>query len=88
MATAVTRHVDGGAPLAVAEGILLETALRCYSGAGALCSREEAHKGSIAASMLADLAILDRNPLTLPPDQIAACRVVTTLLDGEVAWQG
>jgi len=87
MATAVTRRVDGGASLAAAEGIAVETALRCYSSAGAFCSQEEHLKGGIAAGMLADLAILDRNPLALPSDQLGASRVMITLLDGRVAWQ-
>ena len=87
IATAATRRVDGGLSLIESEGIPVDTALRCYSSAGAFCSLEEGEKGTIAAGMLADLAILDGNPLTLPPHHIVDSRVMITLLDGKVAWE-
>lgn len=81
---AVNRYVGGGEQLSLTESIAVDAALRCYSNASAFCSLEDRDKGSISAGMLADLAILDGNPLALPPAQIADSRVMITLLDGKV----
>ena len=87
MAVAVTRRVKGRTCLSASESIPLEVALDCYGRAGAFCSGREQDVGVIAPGMLADLAVLDRDLLALPPDQIAEAQVVMTVLDGEVAWE-
>ena len=45
---------------------------------------EEAQKGSIVAGKLADLVILDRNPLAVPPDELARLVVTETVSHGRV----
>lgn len=87
VAISVTRRVEGGACLVPAEGLAAETALRCYSGAGARCSFEDHDKGGIAVGMRADLVVLDGNPLTIPSCQIAAIRPRLTILGGAVVWE-
>ena len=47
---------------------------------------EEAEKGTLTAGKLADLVILDRNPLTVAPYELHAIDVVQTIKEGEPVW--
>jgi predicted amidohydrolase YtcJ len=47
---------------------------------------EETHKGSIAPGKLADLVLLNGDPLKLPVDEIKDLEVQMTVLDGKIAW--
>ena len=44
---------------------------------------EESSKGTIAKGMLADLVVLDRNPLKVTPDDIKSIRVLQTIKHGK-----
>jgi predicted amidohydrolase YtcJ len=44
---------------------------------------EESSKGTIAKGMLADLVVLDRNPLKVAPDDIKSIRVLQTIKHGK-----
>lgn len=88
IATAVSRVVAGGSRLGPDEAITLAEALHCYCATGARCSGEETVKGRIAVGMLADLAVLDRNPRTSSLATLAETRVVITVLDGKIVWEG
>jgi len=48
--------------------------------------REEAIKGTITAGKIADLVILDGNPLTVPPDRIKDIKVVETIKRGQTLY--
>lgn len=43
--------------------------------------------GSLEAGKFADLIVLDRNPLTVSPDQMARTRVLQTVLGGNVVYE-
>jgi predicted amidohydrolase YtcJ len=47
---------------------------------------EEASKGSLEPGKLADMVILDRNPLTVAPDAIRDVKVVETIKEGKTIW--
>ena len=47
----------------------------------------EESTGRLAAGLLADLAVLDRDPFAGPPDEIAAASVVATYLAGEAVFR-
>jgi predicted amidohydrolase YtcJ len=44
-------------------------------------------RGSIEAGKLADLVMVDRNPLAVPPAELLEAMVTMTILDGQVVWE-
>lgn len=86
--TAVTRKVEGGRTLSPEEGVSPLEALKMYTCFGAFSSLEERSKGSIAPGKLADLAVLNGDLTRVPPDEIGDIKVVATVIDGKVAWEG
>ena len=60
-----------------------EEALRSYTLGGAFVTGREDRQGSISPGKLADLVVLDRDPLAIPPDDSIRCRPTATMLGGE-----
>ncbi|WP_038346396.1 amidohydrolase [Acinetobacter sp. A47] len=48
---------------------------------------EEQHKGTLASGKLADLVILDQNPLTIPDREIKNIKVMATYKEGQLIYQ-
>lgn len=82
--TAVTRATVSGAILGPQERVSPYTALLCFTRNAAHYYREESTKGTITAGKIADLVILDGNPLTVAPEKIKDIQVVATIKRGEV----
>jgi len=86
---AVTRQTVKGTP---AEGwfpeqrLALHEALAAYTRGGAYASFEESSKGTIAAGMLADLAVLDTNLFETPPSAWLDAKVDYTIAGGQVVY--
>ena len=77
-----TGHVWGAS-----QRITLAEALRCATLYGAYASFEEHDKGSIEPGMLADLAVLDQDPLAVPAEQWQSIKVERTLLGGKWVYE-
>ncbi|MEO1089377.1 MAG: amidohydrolase [Pseudomonadota bacterium] len=84
MQALVTRKTDTGGDLGGSEAITTQEALQCYTTLGAWCAREEHEKGSLAVGKLADIAVLDRDLLQTPPEEIRDTRVALTMVGGRV----
>lgn len=79
----VTRTVqDAEAPSGVHEAVTRSQALGMLTSAGAYQDRLEADKGCLHVGQLADLVVLDRDPLTCDIDDIPALNVDLTLVGG------
>lgn len=63
-----------------------EEALELYTRGGAWFSFEETKRGCLEPGMLADIAVLDKDYLSIPLEQIPEIGVDLTLLGGTVAW--
>lgn len=64
-----------------------EQALKSYTLAAAYGSFEENVKGSIEVGKLADFAILDKDIMTIPEDDILKTRVLMTVFDGKIVYE-
>jgi predicted amidohydrolase YtcJ len=87
---AVTRKDPEGKIEAVLnedERVDLPTMLAAYSINGARLMHQDKTTGSIEKGKAADLIVLDKNLLTLPPEQIRTAKVLRTLLDGQTVYR-
>ena len=85
---AVERKEYGtGTVLGPEERVDATTALRWYTANGAIAGFEEHDKGSLAPGKLADLIVLDRDPLAIPAEGLKDVHVLATLVGGDVIHQ-
>jgi len=73
--------------LGQSQAISVMDAIRVYTWNGAYITFEEDIKGSIEPGKLADMAILDTDILTCAPSDISKTKVLTTIVDGKVAYK-
>jgi predicted amidohydrolase YtcJ len=84
---AVTRHIEGGEVLNPDQRLSRMEALRMYTINNAYLHFEEREKGSITPGKLADLILVDRDPLTCPTANLASAAVLWTMVGGKlVHW--
>lgn len=67
-------------------GLSPEVVLRAVTINAAYELHQDDVTGSLEVGKFADLIVLDRNPLSVPPEEIAATRVLETVVGGEVAY--
>ena len=84
---AAARQTRDGAVLNASQNVSVEQALGAYTVAGAFAASQEADKGSIEVGKLADLVLLDRDPLRVALDEVRDIRVLKTLVGGRVVWE-
>ncbi len=78
------REYRTGEVLAPEERVDVRTALKWYTAGGAYAGFEEKEKGMLTAGRLADLIVLDRDPMTVPAAELKDVRVLATLVGGEI----
>ncbi|MHB1556753.1 MAG: amidohydrolase [Isosphaeraceae bacterium] len=83
---AATRSAEGIAPLNPDQRLTREEALRFYTINNARLHHEEADKGSIEPGKLADLILVDRDPLECPAEQLRSTVVLRTLVGGRTVY--
>jgi len=79
---AVVRRTVAGRDLGPAERLTPAEALRAYTLGGAFATGLERAKGSLEVGKLADLVLLDRDPLDIPPDELPEVRPLATMVGG------
>ena len=84
--SAVTRETADRAILGPEQRVSPERALRGLTIDAARQYFDEDDKGSITAGKLADLVVLDANPLTVPAADILGIEVLETVVGGEVVY--
>lgn len=87
MWSSVTRQARSGEIIGPDERIDRWEALKALTINAAWQLFEEDQKGSIAAGKLADLVILDANPLTVETDAILDIQIVQTLKEGKSVYE-
>lgn len=71
-------------PTTPSEALTREEAVIAYTYGSAYAEFAENDKGTLAPGKLADLAVLDGDPFTAPPDQLPKIRSVMTMVGGKV----
>jgi predicted amidohydrolase YtcJ len=84
MWVALTRRYEGGGTLNPDQRLSREEALRFYTINNARLHFEEQDKGSIEPGKLADLILVDRDPLSCPEDDLRTTRVLWTMVGGKI----
>ena len=80
---AVNRVTRAGVPLAEEEKVSVYDALKGITCNAAYQYFEEDRKGSLKEGKLADLVILDQNPLEIDPKDLRSIQVLSTIKEGE-----
>jgi predicted amidohydrolase YtcJ len=87
------RGRDAGTRIAPEQALTRAQALRCATENGAHLTFDEGKKGSLEAGKLADLAVLDADPLTVEEDGLRDISAVMTMVGGRIVhaskdWPG
>lgn len=85
--SAVNRKTLSGKTLGKEQHIGVYKALQGFTTSAAYQYKEESTKGALAKGMLADLVILDRNPLKVLPDDIKNIEVLQTIKHGKPLYR-
>ena len=86
MWTAVNRQLRSGKVLGPDERISPIEAIKAITINAARQYFEEDRKGSIEPGKLADLVILDRNPLSVPANDIKDIKIIETIKEGKTIY--
>ena len=88
---AVTRHAGDGIPLRsdqdANQTVSTEAALRMYTTAAADVEGTSGEKGSIAPGKLADMMLVDTDPLMTELENLPKVKAVMTVIGGSVIWK-
>jgi predicted amidohydrolase YtcJ len=78
----VLRTVDDRPGWRVEQALTVQQALEASTVNPAWLCGEEGRRGRLVPGQLADLVVLDRDPVTCPPEELRALRVVATMVGG------
>ncbi|WP_328708777.1 amidohydrolase [Microbispora hainanensis] len=81
-----TRRDAAGDVVGGAQAVTRTEALRLYTTSGAAHTGEQGVKGRLTAGALADLVVLDADPLTASDDELRAIEVLMTVVDGQIVY--
>lgn len=87
LSATVTRRTRSGDILSPDECVPVDIALKAMTLWAAWQHYEDDRKGSLAVGKLADLTLLDANPMTIDPDKLAGIKVQATFKEGREVWR-
>ena len=82
IAAGVLRSIDGRPAWRPQEALTVEQALHATCVAPTYLSHDERRRGRLLPGMLADLVVLDRDPLAIEPEELPEVQVVATMVGG------
>ena len=82
IAAGVLRTIDDRPAWRPEQALRVEQALHASTVAPAWLSGDERRRGRLLPGFLADLVVLDRDPVTCPPDELPSLEVVATMVGG------
>lgn len=78
----VLRTIDERPAWHPEQAVTVEEALHASTVAPAWLARDERRRGKLLPGYVADLVVLDRDPLACPPEELGELQVVATMLGG------
>jgi predicted amidohydrolase YtcJ len=84
---ATTRKGPSGTVHGAEEAISREEAIRAYTANGAHLSWEEKEKGTLEAGKLADMCVIEQDPLKVADSELLTMNVDMTVVGGKVVYQ-
>lgn len=84
--TAVNRTTESGRVLGEHQRISVMEAIKAVTINGAYQYFEEDTKGSLEVGKLADMVILDKNPLEIPAEELETIKVLETIKEGKTIF--
>jgi predicted amidohydrolase YtcJ len=78
----VLRTVDDRPGWRMEQALTVQQALEATTVNPAWLAGDEVRRGRLVPGQLADLVVLDRDPVTCPPDELTAVRVIATMVGG------
>jgi predicted amidohydrolase YtcJ len=69
------------------ENLTREEAVIAYTRTNAFAEFAEKQKGTLAAGMLADIAVLSQDIFTIPAQQLPITKSVMTIINGKIVYQ-
>ena len=82
IAAGVRRTIDERPAWRPEESVTVEQALHATTVAPAWLAGDERRRGTLLPGRLADLVVLDRDPLACQPDELGEIQVVATMVGG------
>jgi len=82
MRAGVLRTIDDRPPWRPEETLTVEQALQAATVNAAWLAGDERRRGRLLPGLLADLVVLDRDPLAMPRDELGELEVVATMVGG------
>ena len=84
----ITRRTGSGQEFGPSESITAEQAFGLYTREAAYFSFEEEERGTLKEGKLADLVVLDKDPMQVSPEEIPDCQVKMTVAGGRIVYDG
>ncbi len=87
MYAAVTRKSSSGQVVGPEEAISVMDTIRVYTWNGAYLGKDEEKLGSLEPGKLADLIVIDKDILSIDPEEIKDIKVLKTIVDGKIVYK-
>jgi predicted amidohydrolase YtcJ len=84
---AAERTCKSGRPIGPEQALTIEEGLRAYTADSALTIGLENELGTIEPGKLADLVILEKDPVMQPISEVGSIETVMTIVGGEIVWE-
>ena len=88
MRDSICRKTARGQDFGPAECLTAEQAVALYTREAAYFSFEEKERGTLREGKMADLVVLDKDPLRTAPEAITDCKVKMTVVGGKIVYDG
>jgi predicted amidohydrolase YtcJ len=86
LSSIVTRRTRSGDILGAEQCIPVDAAIKSITLWAAYQHYEEATRGSIEVGKLADFVVLDKNPHSIPIEELANLKVLQTIKEGKTIY--